>query len=92
MTKTLSEAYSPDVLNEGLITFNMRDLAEYVTHTDKRIKNICESLEVHLAEDYSNVLIDRKNELMNIKDGNNTLKLFLKKSLLENMDNYFRIF
>lgn len=91
MTKTISESYdSRNVLNEGLMTFDMRELSDYVTHTDKRIKNICESLEFNIADDFSNVNVDRMNQLISIKEGNETLKLFLKKSLVEDMDNYFK--
>lgn len=92
MTRTISEGYNPtSALNESMITFNMKDLAAYVTHNDKRIKSICESLEFNLASDLSNVDIDRRNQLISIKEGNETLKLFLKNTLLEDMDNYFRM-
>ena len=92
MTRTISESYNPmSSLNEGLITFDMKDLAGYVTQNDKRIKTICESLEFNMARDMSNVSIDRRNQLISIREGNETLKLFLKKSLMEDMDNYFRM-
>lgn len=95
MTKTISEGLelngtSKSVLNEGLIPFNMNELAAYVAHEDKRIKAISESLEFNIADDYSNVNIDRVNKFYSIKEGNDTLKIFLKKSLIEDMDNYFR--
>jgi len=90
MTKTISEGYNQNVLNEGLITFDMRDLAEYVSREDDRIKTICESLEFNIQPDFSNVSVDRVNRLYSIKEGNETLKIFLKKSLVENMDNYFK--
>ena len=93
MTKTISEgSQSNDVLNESMIIFNMADLAEYVTREDQRINAICESLEFPIAGDYSNVNIDRANQIMSIKEGNETLKIFLKNSVVKNMDNYFRRF
>jgi hypothetical protein len=90
MTRTISESYDNNVLNEGLINFNMADLAEYVTKEDRRINAICESLNFNINEDYSNVEVDRANKLLSIKEGNETLKLFLKNSVVSNMDNYFK--
>lgn len=93
MTKTISESMRLNqngILTEGLINFNMSDLAEYVTREDKRINSICESLGFSLNEDFSNVDIDRKNKLISIKEGNETLKLFLKNSVVNDMDNYFK--
>lgn len=91
MTRTISESMDQtNVLNEGLINFDMRELAAYVAKEDNRIKNICESLEFNMEPDFSNVSVDRVNKLYSIKEGNETLKIFLKKSLIENMDNYFR--
>lgn len=95
MTKTISEGLemngaSNSVLNESLIPFDMRELASYVAHEDKRIKAISESLEFNIADDYSNVNIDKVNRFYSIKEGNDTLKIFLKKSLIEDMDNYFK--
>lgn len=95
MTKTLSEDFNPyfqqnNTLNEGLINFNMNELAEYVANEDNRINAICESLGFNIESDYSNVDIDRINHLYSIKEGNETLKLFLKNSVINDMDNYFR--
>lgn len=91
MTKVISESYGGVPLNESsIVTFNMKDLAAYVAENDKRIKAICESLEFNLESDYSNVEIDRLNKFYSIKEGNETLKLFLKQSVIDDMDNYFK--
>ena len=93
MTKTLSESARLEqngILTEGLINFSMADLAEYVTREDERINAICESLGFDMESDFSNVDVDRKNKLISIKEGNETLKLFLKTSVVNNMDNYFK--
>lgn len=93
MTKTLSESMKLEqngILTEGLINFSMADLAEYVTREDNRISAICESLGFDMNSDFSNVDVDRRNKLISIKEGNETLKLFLKNSVVNNMDNYFK--
>lgn len=93
MTKTLSESARLEqngILTEGLINFSMADLAEYVTREDNRISAICESLGFDMNNDFSNVDVDRRNKLISIKEGNETLKLFLKNSVVNNMDNYFK--
>lgn len=91
MTKTLSEGYNPNILNESMVNFNMNELAQYVMQEDKRIEAICESLGFNIERDLSNVEIDRYNKLCSIKEGNETLKLFLKNSVVNNMDNYFKL-
>ena len=94
MTKIISESYNGynnGTLNESMISFRMSDLAEYVAREDERINAICESLGFNMYDDYSNVDIDRYNKLMSIKEGNETLKIYLKNSVVNNMDSYFKL-
>lgn len=89
MTKVISESKNINTLNENMVTFNMQDLMKYVTTQSKRIQTISEQLEFAINEDYSNVNYDRINHLVSIKESNETLKLFLEKSLIDEVDDYF---
>lgn len=92
MQKVISESANGSALNEGMISFDMRDLMSYVTTQSKKIQTITEQFEFSINEDMSNVDYDRMNKLVSIKEGNDTLKLFLEQSIVNDIDDFFSKF
>jgi len=98
MQKKLTEStayYEREVesLNENanpIITFDMRQLLQYVTETSQQVKTLSENFEMEIKKDMSNVSLDQKNKMLSIKEGNDVLKVFLENSIKNELDSYFK--
>ena len=67
----------------------MKDLLKYITDTSKQVQELSESFEMNVNRDMSNVSLDEQH-MLSIKEGNDTLKIFLEESLKNEIDSYFR--
>jgi hypothetical protein len=81
-------------LNEcGTITmFDMNQMLKYVTKQSKKVQAITESFEFGINDDMSNVSYNQRNRLLSIKEGTDTLKVFLENSLVDEIDDYLSKF
>lgn len=100
MTRKLSESYNmtteysnneiKNMNKSKVITFDMRELLSYVTSSSKKVKELTESFEFGINSDMSNVSLDEDHNMINIKEGNDTLKCFLESSLKAEINDYFK--
>lgn len=95
MTKKLSESLS--VLDESdvstnqstIITFNMSELAQYITETSQQVKQLMENFEFAGSDGIS---IEDNNKILALKEGNETLKIFLEKNVTNEINDYLANF
>lgn len=85
-----SEERAKQILTEGtMINFNMKELLSYITESSKQVKELSESFEMGINKDMSNIALDEHN-MLSIKEGNDTLKVFLEESLKKEIDSFIK--
>lgn len=87
--KKISPSISVDekVLNEGVLTpYNAGDLLKFVTESSQNVKDVVDAFGFKF--DINNVSYG-KDQMLSIKENNETLKIFLEENLKSELDDYY---
>lgn len=75
------------VLNEGVLTpYNAGDLLKFVTESSQNVKDVVDAFGFKF--DINNVSYG-KDQMLSIKENNETLKIFLEENLKSELDDYY---
>ena len=78
------------VLTEGILTpYNAKELLDYVTNKSSNVHELVESLGFEMTNENTSI---GKDQMLSIKNDNETLKIFLEETLKRDLTDFYSSF
>lgn len=80
------------VINEGILTpYNASDMLNYAINMSSNVNEMAELYGFDIRSDLDGVSID-KNKVLSIKEGSETLRIFLEENIKNDLDDFYTTF